>query len=222
MNQSWMKCGLRRGRIMNTDIGLCAMMIGSLLALHVMGEHGFLGGVIALPPLVLPFFFLLPLCDGFLHGIAAARESMRGGASVSPTASFRQVLRPRMCLWLVLWILYFASLEAYLFKFAGGGNLIVSLPSAGLVLLMVASCLFWAPRCRKRSTLAILTLLTPLLVVLVSYPLAFSFVYFIGPRGYMDLGLATIPPLISSAILLVAAIGVWLWSRHQGDAWFRP
>ncbi len=63
--------------------------------------------------------------------------------------------------------------------------------------------------------------MSPLLVVLVSYPLAFAFVYFIGPRGYMDLGLATIPPLISSAFLLAAAIGVWLWFRRQGDAWFR-
>ena len=208
-------------KIMNTDIGLCATMIASLLVLHIMGEYALLGGLIALPPLVIPFFFLLPLCEAFLHGIVAARESLRNDPSGSPTLSFRRVLQPRMRLWFVLWSFYFVMLEVYLFKVAGGGNLIVSLPSAGMVLLMVSSCLFWAPKCRKLSTLMLLTLLTPLLVAFFSYPLAFAFVYFIGPRGYMDLGLVTIPPMVSSTFLLITAIGTWLWARRQGDDWFR-
>ena len=212
-------------RHMRTDIALyllvIASMIASFLELHVLGPRAFLGGLFALPPVTVLFFFLLPLCQAFLNGIAAARDSMRGGSGRSARERFRRVLLPHVFIWLVLWSVYFVVLEAYLFKVVGGGNLIVSVPSAGLVLLMVASCFIWAPRCKKLWPLVLLTFLTPLIAFPLAYIPAFAFVYFFGPRGYMDLGLVMIPPLIASLFLVVAAIVTWIRTKRKGDAWFR-
>jgi len=207
--------------IAKTDIALCMAMVVSLVLLHVMGEHGLAGGLFAVPPIALPFFFALPLCQAFLRGIASARDSMRDTTGESPGTVFRNELRPRFRIWLVLWGVYFVILEGYLYKVAGGGSVIVSVPCATMVLLMVTSCFIWSPRCTKLWSLVLLTSLTPPIAFLLAYIPAFAFVYLFGPRGYMDLGLVTIPPLIASLFLVVAVIVTWIRTKRKGNAWFR-
>ncbi len=153
-------------RHMRTDIALYLLVIASMIAsfaeLHVLGPRAFLGALLALPPLTVPFFFLLPLCQAFLNGIAAARDSIRGGSGRSARERFRRVLLPHVFLWLALWAVYFVALGV-----VGGGNLIVSTCCGGLVLGMVASCSVWAPRCTKLWNLALLTVLTALPVFIL-------------------------------------------------------
>lgn len=212
-------------RHMRTQIALCLLLIASMIAslaeLHVLGPRAFSGGVLfALPPVTVPFFFLLPLCQAFLNGITAARNSMRGGSSRSARERFRRVLLPRVLLWLALWAFYFVVLEVYMELAVGGGNLIVSAFCGGLVLGMVASCFVWAPRCTKLWTLALLTVLTALPGFILCCYLGIVILASLGLGGYMGLGLLRFP-LVASILLLLATIGVWLWARLRGDAWFR-
>lgn len=86
---------------------LVLMMIASLVILHAMGLHGFLGGMFAIPPTVLPVFFIWPLCQTVLRGIVAARQSMGGADSESPGARFRSVVGRPVWLWIILWSAYF-------------------------------------------------------------------------------------------------------------------
>jgi hypothetical protein len=213
-------------RHMRTDVALYLLVIASMIAsfaeLHVLGRRAFLGGFFALPPLTVPFFFLLPLCQAFLNGIGAAREAIRGGSSRWARERFRCVLLPRVFLWLALWAVYFVGLNAYFFKASVVGYLIMLVvPIAGVVLIMVGSCFIWAPRCKKLWTLALLTFVTPLIVFPLAYIPTLAFVYRFAPRGYYGLGLAVYPPLIAYLFLVVAGIGAWLWARRKGDVWFR-
>jgi len=158
-------------RHIRTNIALHLLLIASMIVsfaeLHVLGPRALLGGFFALPPLTVPFFFLLPLCRAFLYGIAAARDSMRGGSSRSARKRFRRVMLPHVFVWLTLWAVYFVVLGVYMEFVVGSGNLIVSTCCGGLVLGMVASCFVWAPRCAKLWTLALLTVLTALPVFIL-------------------------------------------------------
>lgn len=211
-------------RHMRTDIALYLLVIASMIAsfaeLHVLGPRAFLGPLLALPPLTVPFFFLLPLCQAFLNGIAAARDSMRGGSGRSARERFRRVLLPRVCLWLALWAVYFVVLEVYMELVVGGANVIISASCGGLVLGMVASCFVWAPRCTKLWTLALLTVLTALSGFILFCFLGGAIIALLGLGGYMGLGILA-APLVASMFLLLAIIGVWLSARLRGDAWFR-
>jgi hypothetical protein len=212
-------------RHMRTDIALCllvtASMIASFAELHVLGPRAFFGGFFALPPLTVPFFFLLLLCQAFLNGIAAARDSMRGGSSRSARERFRRVLLPRVFLWLALWAVYFVVLEVYMELVVGGGNLMASASCGGLVLGMVASCFVWAPRCTKLWTLVLLTVLTALPGFVLFCYLGGAIIASLGLGGYMGLGVIAYAPLVASMFLLLATICAWLSARLRGDAWFR-
>ena len=208
-------------RITKTDIVLCAIMFASLVVLHVTAEHSLLGGLIALPAFAPSFFFVFPLCQAFLDGIASSHDLMHGTARGSPWKSFGKVLWRRMCLWLPLWIVYFVVLELYLENVVGGGNWIASVSSMGLVLGMVAACFVWAPRCKKLWTLALLTGLTAVPAFVLFLFLGALALNILGLGGYMGLGIVIYSPFIASGCLLVAAIVSWFWAWRRGDAWFR-
>jgi hypothetical protein len=208
--------------VAKTDVALCIVMVLSLILLHALGEQGFWGGLFALPPLGVPLFFAIPLCQAFSRGIASARDSIQEGTGESPTTAFRNELRPRIRIWLVLWIAYVVILECYLYKIAGGGNIIVSVPCATTALLMIASCFIWSPRCKRFWALVLLTVFTPTIAFVLAYVPASALIYIFGPRGYMDMGLATMPPLLASLFLVVAASVTLMRIKHKGDAWFQP
>ena len=201
---------------MATEIALCVVMVLSLVVLHAMGG----AELLTAPPLVVAALFVIPLCRAFLRGVASGREAMANGAS-SPRASFRRVVWPRGCVWLVLWAVYFVALEVYMGLILGGGSLMTSASCGGLVLAMVASCFVWAPRCRKLWALVLLTLLTALLGMIFFCILGATIIDALGLGGYMGLGVVVGAPLVASAFLLVVTICLWLWARLRGDAWFR-
>ena len=203
------------------DIMLCVVMVASIVLVHVMGRYGFWAGLFPLSLILLPFVFAFPLCRAFLRGIASARDSMRDAVGESPVTVFRKELRPRFRIWFVLWAGYFVVLEVYLLTVAGGANLIVSIPSATMVLLMVTSCFIWAPRCKGLWPLVWLAFLTPPMAFVLVCVAAYALVDFLDMGGYMDIGLLTIPPLIASLFLVVAAIVTLIWVKRKGDAWFR-
>ena len=216
--------------IFKTDVAFLAMTFVSMGVLHVIKQDTVLGGrsewpFAVLPVLFMMFLFLAPLCQGFSLGIAHARDSVSDPASVSTTARFRRMVRPRIGCWLVIWTAYLIVLDLYVAKVVGVRGLLVSLPSAGLVLLMTASCLVWAPRCRKLRTLALLTLLTPLVAFILSGFIAFKITWLLSSLGviqwYSGLEFLVLPPLITSGLLFVTAIGAWFWVRRKGDAWLR-
>ncbi|MHC4857293.1 MAG: TlpA family protein disulfide reductase [Planctomycetota bacterium] len=208
-------------KIVKSDVVLCLVMCISLILMHIIGEAAIIGGLFAIFPFIVPLYFVFPLCGSFFQGIAEARNSSLNNSARSPTQVFRNSLRPRLCLWVALWTIYFVALEIYLYRVVGGGNLVVSVPSIALILMMSASCQLWAPRCKKLYTLILLTLFTPPLVLFLFYALSFGFVFCFGPHGYMGLGLVTVPPLLSSILTVIAVVVMWVRVRIQGDNWLQ-
>jgi len=201
---------------MATEIALCVLMVVSLVVLHAMGG----AELLVVPPLVVSAFFVIPLCQAFLRGVACGREAITTGNG-PPRTAFWKVLWPRGCIWLALWAVYFIALEVYMGLVLGGGSLMTSASCGGLVLGMVASCFVWAPRCRKLWTLAVLTVLTALPGLILFCILGGAIIASLGLGGYMGLEAVVYAPLVASVFLLLGAICVWVWARLRGDAWFR-
>ena len=53
-----------------------ASMLVSVLQLQWFGIRAMFGGFLAIPPITVPFFFLLPLCQTFLDAMAAGRRAL--------------------------------------------------------------------------------------------------------------------------------------------------
>ena len=208
-------------RITKTDSALAAIMFASLVGAHALREHPVLAEFLV-PALLAPsFFFVLPLCQTFRKGIAAARDHIHETATGSPWREFGKVICPRLGHWPVLWMVYFAVVEVYLETVVGGLNWSLSVSNAGLVLGMIGACFIWAPRCENLWTLALATSLTVVPAFILFLFLGALALNILGLGGYMGLGIVIYSPFIASGCLLVAAIVSWFWAWRRGDAWFR-
>lgn len=172
-------------------------------------------------PAALVCFFAVPLSQVFQHGIARARSVIQDEYDKSASMAFHSVLWPHVGVWFALWGIYFISLEARFFQRGSFGQAIISALGTGLILLMFAACCIWAPRCKALWSLVLLTLLTPVLVATPLYVLGLALVAALGMSGYMGLGFAFYPPLFTSIILVIGAIGTWVWAWRRGNAWFQ-
>jgi hypothetical protein len=178
------------------------------------------------PLSVPPVLFALSLSQAFLKGIAAARDRMDGTVAEPRWTAFGESMWPRLRLWLLLWLVYFAAVEVGIYAFIHIFEFLVSVSSAGVILGMVAACFVWAPRCAKPWKLALLTLLTAAPAFVLFFVLGTLLLDSLGLKrlqglaGALDI-LLFYAPCIASGCLLVVAVLAGSWARHRGDAWFR-
>ncbi len=206
-----------------TEILLAAIMLVSLAVFHVTAEYEYamLGGLAALPLLVPSLYFAFPLSQAFLSGVAAGRDQTGETRAASPWGAFAKVLGGRMLLWIPLWIAYIVVVEMYLELIVAGGNMVVSVSNAALMLGMAGACFIWAPRCRQLWTLSLLAVVTALPAYVLLFILGAIVLDALGYGGYMGLGLVVGTPFVILGCLFVASfvLGFWAWCR--GDKWFR-
>jgi len=207
-------------KITVTDIAMGATMIVSLAALHVMAPLPlFYTGLFCLPPAV---FFAISLCETFLLGLRAARETMRANSDKSPGRRFRSIMAPRAKTWIVLWGGYFFLWEATLYPVVdrlGPATCLMALS------VMTAACLLWAPRFSRLLPLVLLVLVCVPVAVVAFWFLALMLLTALAEAklwdpGYMSMGLAFGPPLLAAMAALAVAPATWIWSLWKSDAWF--
>jgi hypothetical protein len=194
-------------------------MVASIVELHFFGKHALYGSFLTVPPITVAFFFLLPLCQSFLDGVAAGREALQGTSGIRAWQAFRRVLFPRSILWLALWVIYLIGLELFMEHKFGGGNWITSGLCASLVLGMFASCFVWARRCKQLSALCLLTVISSFAVVAVFIAAAVWLIAVVDGGGYMGLGYL-FAPVVAAGFLLIFAAVCTRYAVRKGDAWF--
>jgi len=180
----------------------------------------------------LPFLFLpglVLMATAYFSAVVASAavdglEEVGLGDAHSPTGSARQrfwdVVRPRFFRWLGLWLAFYFLLETVLW-FAGGFHLILSLSSAGLVAFMVPCGLFSLSWTRSRAGIAGACLGITMVGCVLLWALTYFVVDNLGMGGYMDIGLLTLPPLVTGGVMILLgirmAIGVW----RRDESWYR-
>lgn len=210
---------MHQGQIDRLDLALSGLLILSLASTFAWEWVG--GFVVFGLGLAATTFFAVPLSDAFLKGKASVRNWTKDQSAGSPRAVFQESLRPRRSTWLALGLLYYASLAARFYFFAKGMNFILTVPSVGLVLLMVPSCSLGLRETSELWKLTVLTLALPTVSFLVLWGISYRVMdTFDLWTGYSDIGLAFIPPMVAGAVLVVASAGLWIWIRRQGDAWY--
>ena len=207
--------------ITRSDILLAAVMLVSLAVCHVSVEYLMVDEAALLLLFVPSLYFAFPLSQAFLSGVAAGRDQTGETGAASPWGAFVKVLGRRMLLWFPLWIAYIVAVELYLEVIVGGGNMVVSVSNAALMLGMAGACFIWAPRCRQLWTLSLLAILTALPAYVLLFCLGASVLDALGYGGYMGLGLLIHTPFVILGCLFVASFVLGIRAWHRGDAWFR-
>ena len=142
--------------------GLMAVSLAIPLAFEQPSYFLFAGSVLAAT-----LYFAVPLSDEFLKGKTSVRSSGNDQLTKSSKSVFQESIRSRKSLWIVLWLLYYVSLEVILFRKVGGLPFIFTVPSLGLVLSMVPICLLLLQRVSGLWKLALLTSAIPTGLLLV-------------------------------------------------------
>lgn len=198
-----------------------ASMAASLVELFVFGVQASYGSFLPVPPVMVSCFFLLVLCQAFLDGIDAVRQSLNERSSTRPWRQFQRVLKPSLILWAVFWTTYLILLEATMLFTQGGGTFFSTTLCMAPVLGMIAACFVWAPRFRTLRGLVLAALASTLALIAMFWGIGFALVGLFGAGGYMGLGYAFLSPMIATALLAVFAIACGVRAVRKGDSWFR-
>ena len=177
------------------------------------------GSFLAIPPITVPFFFLLPLCQTFLDGVAGGRKMLLENSNTTPWQEFRRILVPSVLLWLVLWLSYLVALELMMsFRF-GGGNWIASGVCVTLVLGLFSGCVMWAPSCQSLGGLALSAVVWTLAAFVTSIAIAVALITLFDAGGYMGLGYL-FAPVGAAGVMLAFSIACGFYVLLRRDTWF--
>lgn len=194
-------------------------MIASLIEIAAAGESALAGGLLAAPPFIVPCFFLLPMCQSFLDGVKAARESLRAETRSAGWQAFSRLLIPRSLVWLALWAVYLVALEYLMQSRVGAGNWVGSAICVNLAIGMFATCTLLTRRCQTLRGLTMVTGIMASATVLVFIAATVWMITAGISGGILNVHYVS-APLISACFLVVFAIVTTCFAVRNGDAWF--
>jgi hypothetical protein len=198
---------------------LVGLLVTALAVAALGGSLPFL-----IPPgvvLVATAYFSIPVASAALDGLEAARSDPSTGAQGSARRRFWDVVRPRAFRWLWIWLVFYLLLESMLLFVAGGMHLVLSLPSAGIVSLMVPSGLWALAWTGSRGAIAAICLAVPT----VGGGLLWGVIYQVMDRldlgGYMDIGLLVLPPMVAGVTLVAFGVRVGVQVLRRDESWYQ-
>ena len=184
--------------------------------------HHFWGQIIV-GAAALSLFIIYPVCRAFHSGLIAVRDPALGVPPLNTWELMDEILWRELRWWIQCWSLVFVlycgifllllldeikrqPLQSILMGLA--------LPAAtiGLGSLLVASCVFWAPRRVGFTSLLLTTWLTGSLACFVSL---ISAVLLTAPLESLSLA------FWSTSIGVLIAVRFWSSAHRRGDQWFR-
>lgn len=193
-------------------------MVVSLIEIAIGGQRAMAANLLAVPPIIVPCFFLLPLCQSFMDGVDAGREALHAASGASAWKAFRNVLAPRCLAWSAIWVGYLVALELLMNLRLGGGNWIGSAICANLAVGMFATCFLFA---RQTVTLRGMTMATGLTSSAIVLLFIAAAVWMIAAIGTRQLGFGLIAaPLISIGFAICFAAAMMRDAVRKGDRWF--
>jgi hypothetical protein len=186
-----------------------ASTVVALSHLIILQSRGETNLAASMPPVIVPFFFLLPLCSTLMGAVAKGRRSIEAGGEFWP--AFLAVIRHPVIHWSAIWFSFVAALEGFAFFYAGGGNIVISASIISLAASMVFGSLLWVRRCQSLRSLCLCTFVTALPTFLAANALSIAFMALIGAGGYMGLGYLAAPMLATPLIALFCWIVIRRW-----------
>ncbi len=180
--------------------------LSHLIILQSQGETNLAASI---PPVIVPFFFLLSLCSTLMDAVAKGRLSVEVGGEFFP--AFRAAIRHPLILWFAIWFSFVAAIEGFALFYAGGGNVVISAGVIALAASMVFGSLLWVRRCQSLQSLCLLAFLTACPTFVAANALSIAFIAMIGAGGYMGLGYLTAPVLATAFIALFCWIVIRRW-----------
>lgn len=189
--------------------------LSHLIILQARGETNLAASI---PPIIIPFFFLLPQCSTLMDSVSKGRRSVEAGGEFFP--AFRAAIRHPLILWFAIWFSLVAAIEGFALFYAGGGNVVISAGVIALAASMVFGSLLWVRRCQSLRSLCLCTFVTALPTFLVANALSIAFIAMIGAGGYMGLGYLAAPVLATLLIALFCWIVIRRWPEWplSGDS----
>lgn len=202
------------------DLLTAVMMVVTLLVTGLYVPPSSTPVVLCLAATVI--LFSVAVARACVDGVEAARRADPRDGEKTARSAFWDVVRGRIRFWAVLWFSFVVALEAILFTVVGGGNLVLTLPAAGVALLTVPTALGLLEVTRRTYVLAVLAIVLPVsLFVGSSFGALWVMDTFDLGTGYMDLGLAFGPPLVAGVVLAAVGIGLGVLLRRRDEGWYR-
>ena len=199
---------------------------------------GAIGGLAAIA--LAGLLFAGPLARASLHALAAVRDPAFRVTPMNPRVRFEHVFAKKIAPWAAVWgAVGMVAIGSAIYGASHGGDppfganlaeeLEFSVFVLGWWLMMVAACLFWAPRCSRAWTLALMLSVTSLLFLLLltlelkivlALILPNDWLYYSVSNPSSGSGEAALYPYYDLLVAVPTALGAWVWSRAQGEGWF--
>ena len=168
----------------------------------------------------LTLYFTLPLSRALVEGRSRLRDAIAHNLDAPARRVFVDAVAPRARVWVVSWIAYYIGLEWVTFVF-GGGNLILSVPSAALVISFTATSLHRLPTASGAVWLALASIGTSTgLIVGIGFAV-YTVMATLDLGGYMDIGLLVGPPILGGVILAFGSVVYLVRASYRDDTWYR-
>lgn len=185
--------------------------------------------------------FAGPLARASVYALAAANDPAFRVTPMNPRVRFEHVFVKKIAPWAALWgVVGIVTIGGAVYRASHGGapsfganlagELEFSVFVLGWWLMMIAACLFWAPRCSRAWTLALilaatsllfLLLLTLELNVMLALVLPSDWLYYAVSKPSSGSGEASLYPYYDLLVAVPTVLVAWFWSRAQGERWFR-